>query len=246
MRFILFCLLSFSLFANEDRTVDIPNAGQIKYEYEGGDLVRVRRLGENDEELYSHAYHYDEDHRLVSETLIGDLGSIHHPLPTTWDVVFETCDIIREYDDHGNLTRKSSSQGQIEFSYDALNHLIHAITNDYEMVYSYDGGNHKSTKTIHKDGTEEIELPFYVDNNEIALFSQDGKLKQLRVPGLNMRPIAIEVGEDIYAPILDAEGNILKLINVHTKEAITYAGLDPHGSNLDTLFSLTPWILANK
>lgn len=251
MRFILFCLLSLSLYANEDYTVDIPNVGQIRYEYEGGDLVRVRRLTLAGQELYVHAYHYDDDHRLISETLIGDLGEIQHPLSSARDIVFETCDIIREYDDHGNLIRKSSAKGQIEFSYDALDRLIRAITAECEVLFTYDEDNRRNTKTIHKDGTVEIEVPYYIGNNEIALFSQDGHLKQLRIPGLTyhpniVRPIAIEIGEDIYAPILDAQGNILKLINLHTKEVISYSGLDPHGSNLDTLLPLTPWIFAGK
>lgn len=278
MRFlgILLSLASTILFAGEIVLVDIPNSGQIQYEYTDGKLVSISRVSKEKEVLYSHSYQYDEENHLISETLIGNLGTMqylanHHTLiclspysselveynpegiltqlidgesrrndPTSKNV---TC----EYNTKGNLIRKNETL----FFYDEKDRLIQVVQNDKEVAFKYNDRSERISKTVIINNTSKSENSYYIDGNEIAIFSETNELKQLRIPGITfskgiLRPIAIEVGEDIYAPILDRQGNILKLVNIKTFEIISYTKINLWGDNLKKLAPITPWVFGSK
>lgn len=233
MRFtkLLFCLVSMQLFAGESFIVDIPNAGQIRYDYEKGNLVRIARLSLAGEELYSYTYDGNDLCNAIDQTAPE----------------FTQPDLQLEFDDSGDLIRKED----MTFSYDEHHRLVHAITPDCEVLFTYDAEGKRTSKTVRRDGKEETEISFYLGSNEIALYTPDGKLKQLRIPGPTyhkdiVRPVAIEIGEDVYTTILDLQGNIVKLIHRETQEEISYSELDAFGSNIKDLSPITPWIFANK
>lgn len=61
---ILLSLYSFVIFARVE-VIDIPDVGQIRYEYQEEKLVKVSRLARSGEVLYSHSYQYDDvDHHF--------------------------------------------------------------------------------------------------------------------------------------------------------------------------------------
>ncbi|MBM3192239.1 MAG: RHS repeat-associated core domain-containing protein [Chlamydiae bacterium] len=75
-------------------------------------------------------------------------------------------------------------------------------------------------------------------------------MKELRIPGLSyhkdvLRPIAIETKDAIYAPIHDIQGNIIKLVDIATREVTSLALPDPFGRGLSKE-SPTSWIFSGK
>ncbi len=94
------------------------------------------------------------------------------------------------------------------------------------------------------------EYYIYQGINEIAIIDSNGTVEQLRIPGLSthsdiFRPIAIETKNSIYAPIHDVQGNIIRLINIATKEVINLDGFDPFGRGLHNN-APTAWIFSGK
>ena len=71
-----------------------------------------------------------------------------------------------------------------------------------------------------------IETYFHLGLNEIGIVDENQQLKELRIPGISthkdyLRPIAIETKDAIYAPIYDVQGNLVKLIDIFTRNVIT-------------------------
>jgi RHS repeat-associated protein len=250
--------------------------GSVRYVDDGERLLHIDRLDQSGNTIYTHTYHYNEDNKLVSESLIADLGEIvyetpeiqkspyheeicefdanHNLIKHTQDgvvkeyafnsrneFILDDCQDPIEYNDNGDLIKK----GDTAFTYDDQHQLLKVAAEDSETTYTYEKGI-RATKTV--DGETEIYL--YMGLNEIGIFDQFGRVKQLRIPGMSghpdiLRPIAIETIDAIYAPIHNYKNDITKLINIFTKEVITLNTADPFGRGLSTN-SPTPWIFAGK
>jgi len=159
--------------------------------------------------------------------------------------------MLVEYDLNGNLTKKISSCGRFYFEFDHYGNLVEVITSKGKINYSYDEFGRRVAKKIQKREKEETETYLYFGNNEIAIYNENGSLKQLRIPGLSFNdnfilPVAIETEEAVYATIHDYQGNLSKLINTKNQEVISIPYIDPFGQNLDRITPPTPWIFATK
>ena len=97
-----------------------------------------------------------------------------------------------EYDDRGNLIQPG-------WTYNEKNQLVDAC-GEY---YSYDAQGRR----IQKNDT----FYLYLGLTEIASF-ENGRCKTLKIPGIG-GPTAIEINGKPYAPIVDAQGIIRKLID---------------------------------
>jgi RHS repeat-associated protein len=273
----LLAYFSIVLCANE-YIIPLGDLGGIRYIYDDGHLLQIERLSPCGRVIYTHGYFYDEEGRLISEQLIGDLGTIEYEgdLVTTSPYSIEVCEydenhnLIRcvqdgkmqeyvynerneligledekvdlKFDLEGNLIRK----GSMEFSYDENHRSIEVVSNACVVSYVYD----LSGKRISKRVNEEEEQYLYFGSNEIGILDQAGFVKELRIPGLSLhkdllRPIAIETKDAIYAPIHDVQGNIVKLIDIATKEVICLEKLDPFGRGIADN-APTSWIFAGK
>jgi len=136
--------------------------------------------------------------------------------------------------------------GKVHFNYDENNRLVEASSKDYKVTYTYDNLGRRTSKTV--NGKPEFYSHFGI--NEIIVFDSTGQLKELRIPGLSshkdiLRPIAIETTDAIYAPIHDLQRNIVKLINIKTKQATLLALPDPFGNGLSKN-APTSWIFSGK
>lgn len=156
-----------------------------------------------------------------------------------------------EYDTNGNLIKKISKNGRDYFEFDQYGNLIVALTNKAKISYIYDGLDRRIAKKIQQKANEEIETYLYFGKNEIAIFAEDGTLKQLRIPGLSFNdnfvlPVAIEKEGEIYATIHDYRGNLLKLISTRNREPVSIPPIEPFGENLADIVSATPWLFASK
>jgi len=165
-----------------------------------------------------------------------------------------------EYDERGEVVREIRDGLVREYEYDAVGKLIgdegqserQCIFDDAGLLvqvgdvrYEYVNGQRLS-----REVAGEKEYYVYLGINELAIVDEEGRLKQLRIPGLSshkdiLRPIAIETRDAVYAPIHDVQGNIMSLVDVRKREVIKLNWADPYGRGL-TEDAPTAWIFAGK
>ncbi len=278
MKYLLNMLTFISvLIYAEERLLPLGNFGSVRYTYDDHNLLQIDRLSSSGNILYTHSYDWDLNGHLVSENLIGDLGVIeyeedsivrtpynlevcdydeNHNLISYFnderlqeyayndknELITKTTEVVCIYDENGNLIQK----GDTLFDYDEAGHLTYVLSNKHLITYTYDCCGNRISRTV--DGVKESYI--YFDANEMAVLDSDGRVKELRIPGLSfhndtLKPIAIETKEAIYAPIHDVQGNIIKLINITTKEVLSLTKSDPFGRGLSK-DAPTSWIFAGK
>ncbi|MES2198758.1 MAG: RHS repeat-associated core domain-containing protein [Chlamydiota bacterium] len=114
----------------------------------------------------------------------------------------------------------------------------------------YDPLGRTISRTIHEatiNGWEELEKEYYLyqGDQEVGAFSE-GKLKNAKVLGLGL-PIGIELEGQVFAPILDVQGNICKLIDFNGAIADSYV-FTAFGEEvkISTRDPFNPWRFASK
>jgi len=228
----------------------ISNLGQISYDKDlNGRFIRI-------ESPYS-----EEICRFNSKGLVTTHFLDGKILEYDYDnynqlISFETGDETPpvEYDHNGNLTKKISPKGRYYLEFDQYGRLFEVITDKCKVNYFYDDLDRRVAKKIQRRGKEETETYLYFGDNEIAIYAENGALKQLRVPGLSSEgnfilPIAIETQDEIYATIHDYQGNLSKLINIKNQEVISIPSIDPFGQNLERvplLFRQSPFLFRSQ
>jgi RHS repeat-associated protein len=216
-----------------------------------GRLIAEKLIGDLGDIVYEPAnaikspYHletceYDENHNVISHRQDDLLRE--YTYNNLNELISEDSGEYFEYDLTGHLIQK----GGMHFTYDEDNHLIRASSADYEMSFTYDTEGKRISKTV--NGIAETYL--YLDSNEVGILDHEGNLKELRIPGMSIhkdivRSIAIETPNAIYAPIHDLQWNIVKLIDIRTREVITLDLPDPFGRGLSKN-SPTAWIFFGK
>lgn len=279
MRYIVGLLVLFrSLLCADEYIFPLGSLGSIHYVFDNKTLLHIDRFSSSEELMYRHSYKYDLDGKLISESLIGDLGEVvysqsgiikspyyteiceyddrHNLIRHIQDgmirdyiyndlnelILEENSNESSEYDSAGNMIRK----GGIHLFYDQNHQLVKASSSGYDIIYTYDNLGRRTSKTI--NGEKEVYGHFGI--NEISIVDGNSEIKELRIPGLSfhkdvLRPIAIETKDAIYAPIHDIQGNIVKLVNIDTKEVISLDLSDPFGRGL-AKNSPTSWIFSGK
>ncbi len=154
-------------------------------------------------------YTYDDENKLI----LNDQQKPHY-----------------EYSSEGKLIKC----GNFCYSYDEEDRLSKVLSSDLEVTYKYDSRGMRISKKV--NGVSEFYM--FLGLNELAIFDESGNIKELRVPGLSihqdiLKPIAIETKNSIYCPIHDVQGNIIKLIDIYTKEEVTLKNSDPFGRGLE-------------
>ena len=197
-------------------------------------------------------FKYDYMHQLMSDR---EFDAQSNPLDANineLDELLSIDDVDCKYDLNGNLIVKKTSKGEMLYVYDAFNRLTKSSIGGVETHYIYDYYGRRLSKTTVRHDSKETELYLYSRMNEIASFSENGELIELRIPGQSfhkniVKAIAIETPQRTYAPIYNAQCHIDKLVDVSTKEIYDYSSLQPFGSNLSCLSDKkTAWIFAAK
>lgn len=150
------------------------------------------------------------------------------------------------YDVRGNQL----THGEFQLSYDALNRLVEAASDDRKITFSYDPLGRRLSKRVDEKGYfgwGEVEEEFYLyhDQDEIGAFSSDGWAKNFRVLGLNGATIGIELEGRSFAPLIDVQGNIRRLIDLETGVAHQYE-FTAFGEELEAGLFENPWCFASK
>jgi hypothetical protein len=250
--FLRFMLLLPAFLVGEDVLLDLGAQGAVRYECDEEKISRIVRISPEGEEFYSHGYVYDEDGRLISESLIGGLGEITHHEDGTCsipfkreeqsspqDFVFEQGDC--EYDSRGCLVRFRDTY----YEYDDHLNLIKVASPEVKVCYEYDHHGRRVSRT--EDG--KVEHFGYAGPNNLSISSDEG-MEQLRIPGMSFHPqvvraVAIETKDGIYTPIHNSTGNIVQLVHVVTKEVIDLGNDDPFGREIPKDLP-TAWVFSGK
>jgi RHS repeat-associated protein len=232
---------------------------------EAENLIRTTKSFEKDPELvnysyndfdelikeksnkFEHNYLYDSNLNRVSkdknEAIINDLDELE-----------QIKDINLTYDKNGNVIQKETSDELISFTFDPLNRLIKAKKENIDIEFTYDAIGRRINKNVIDNGwfgNSYQENYLYDGNVEIGAFDLKGSSKNLKVlsyyPTKSIsKPIAIEINRSVYLPIVDVQGNIIKLISSRgfTKEENDFTSF---GENIDKDISvLNPWKYQGK
>jgi len=161
------------------------------------------------------------------------------------------------YDLNGNQILRKNGAETIRLTYDPLNRLIETSSEKQKIKFTYDPLGRRLDKTVHAltaHGWKESDQEYYLydDQNEIGAFTAPQHPKNLRVLGLaahkdNPVTVGIEVDGQIFAPLLDVQGNIRRLVDLDTRTIaasynFTAFGEALKGSPRDDV----PWQFASK
>ncbi len=213
-------VLSFDVAGNIEKMAWKTPRKDFDVEYQYDNLHQLTQ----EEGIFSHSYTYDShQNRLSKDGFNYQVDPLKQLLSTPQTRYF--------YDPCGNLICKRTAQGEVYFRYDALDRLVE-VTKPYawRLAYTYDGWNRRQEKFSYawkeNDWNEQQRLSFlYDDTNEIGAADASGNLVQLRVLGRTTQAdigatVAIELGEEIYAPLHDLQGNISALLSFSSRTMV--------------------------
>ncbi|GAB4191341.1 MAG: hypothetical protein Tsb0015_13130 [Simkaniaceae bacterium] len=90
-----------------------------------------------------------------------------------------------------------------------------------KVSYTYDPLGRRLQKTVHKNNASYQEEYLYDGEEEIAAYANK-KLAQLKILSPSKNPVAIELNEKIFLPILDQAKNIRRLMDYSSQELQSY------------------------
>src|SRR5690606_20360468 len=142
---------------------------------------------------------------------------------------------------------------------DPLNRLIEAISEKQKIEFIYDPLGRRLSKIVFTrtaSGWEEVDREHYLyhGQNEIGAFKSNGEPKNIRVLGSarhkdNPATIGIELAGRTFAPIVDIQGNVRRLVDLETGIITNGADFTAFGERLQTNSQadlLNPWQFASK
>lgn len=168
----------------------------------------------SEEGVASHTYICDSNNNRVKKN--GDFYALN-----ALNQLLDESDFRYEYDDNGNLTRKTSDRQVIDYTYDALNRLTAISDGASRFEYFYDSFNRRLAKSqLQKENGVWSEIErwkfLYQDQNEVGKADRLGQIIELRLLGLGKgaeigAAVAIEQNGNLFIPIHDYIGNVIAL-----------------------------------
>lgn len=139
------------------------------------------------------------------------------------------------YDANGCLIEKKNGQDSVYYQYDALNRLIHiSQAEKFVIDYAYDAFGRRLTKkicewdeTCQNWDTEKVLHYLYDGDHEIGTITAEGSIHELRILGQGKgaeigAAVALELGQEIYAPIHNHQGSVCCLVDIKTQKVAEY------------------------
>ena len=189
-------------------------------------------------------YNYDEvGNRLTSNQNGTSLFNVANQL-------LEDVSFTYQYDNNGNLTRKTSkTPGPFtSYEYDAENKLVRVVSNGTVVNYKYDGLGRRVEKEIN-DGVTTKVTRFIYDNEDILL-ELDGSnnitARYTHGPGTD-EPLIMEKGGDSFFYHADGLGSITEITDFagSLKQQYTYSSFGKIESQLDPNF-IQPYTFTSR
>ena len=161
------------------------------------------------------------------------------------------------YDEDGNPQQRITSQGTIQYSYDALGRLTSlTFPQKRKVLFFYDPLSRLYAKVnlIYRNSQylSEGKLFFLHDKDrEIGLLDSQQRILQLKVLGLGIKEdigaaIALELQGEIFVPLHDFQGNIIALVNSNGQLLESYSFQAFGVEKLSTPSPLNPWRFCSK
>jgi len=190
---------------------NITDRAEQRYSYDG-----LSQLSSENSASHSLAYAHDSLYNRTQKNGknygVNDLNELLSRENTRCD-----------YDLNGNQILKSTPSETLRFIYDPINRLIEVISEKKKVHFVYDPLGRRLSKIVHipmpygwKETVHENYL--YHDQNEIGAFNLRDEPKNLRVLGFskpknNPTTVGVELDGRLFAPLLDVQGNIRRLID---------------------------------
>ncbi len=192
------------------------------------------------------SYEYNDRSELILEDLSNSQCTYaydaHHNrtekngVVTSYNLLDEQTAL--NYDLDGNLKQN----GLYKYEFDALNRLTNAKSEKISILFDFDALDRCISKTM--NGTQELYL--YHKTEELGSFDPNGKAKAIKIPGLHLKPIALELEGEVFVPICDHRRNIRRLIDQNAQIVQTY-DYTAFGEELPSPKAhLNPWRYSGK
>lgn len=152
--------------------------------------------------------------------------------------LLEDGDFTYQYDNNGNLTRKTAKVGGAITSYDAENKLVRVVSNGTTINYKYDGLGRRVEKEVISVSTT---VTRYIYDNEDMLLELDGSnnitARYTHGPGID-EPLVMEKGGASFFYHADGLGSITEITDTlgAVKQRYTYSSFGKIESQLDPSF----------
>ncbi|NGX43861.1 MAG: putative deoxyribonuclease RhsA [Candidatus Anoxychlamydiales bacterium] len=204
-----------------DQQVEYDSIGRISniswdyflkdtYSYSYDDLNQII----SEAGLFSNSYQFDShNNRLLKNDDLYKVNDLHQ--------VDANDDFEFEYDENGNLIKKTFSNGSVFYEYDSLDRLIKVTDPSlYDLEFIYDPFNRRISKISKYNSffqLDDCKYFLYDGQNEIGSFDQNFNQKELRILSDTNKAeigsaISFEIDGYIYAPLYDVSGNLVSLI----------------------------------
>lgn len=181
---------------------------------------------------YSHTYENDALHRQIS---VDGCAQTHNAVHQLTQGVNDTYN----YDAKGRRTQDSTTH----YTYDRFDRLIKIEQDGSIWEYTYDAFNRKMSRTV--NGTTTYYL--YDGHEDIGSFTSKRKCIDLKVLSAKEGsiPIAIELADRNYSPLISSQGHITGLVKMSTGKLADYSPLTLFGKDLSEK-PLSPWRFCGK
>lgn len=181
---------------------------------------------------YSHTYENDALHRHISVDGIAQTHNAVHQLTQGVDDAYK-------YDPKGRRTQDSKT----EYTYDKFDRLVKVEQGDSIWTYTYDAFNRKMFRTVNGETTYYL----YNGHEEIGSYSNKQTCIDLKILSATEGsiPIAIELGDQNYSPLISSQGHIVGLVEMNTGDLADLSFLTLFGKDLANK-PLSPWRFCGK
>jgi RHS repeat-associated protein len=127
------------------------------------------------------------------------------------------------YDLDGNPMTRITPSGTILYKYDALARLTEITTEEKTVRYTYD----PLSRLYSKETTDASPIFYLYDQEKEIGTCQEGALKELKVLGLGIKgeiggAVALELSQELFAPLHDFGGNIIAIVSLNREIAESY------------------------
>ncbi|MES2345296.1 MAG: RHS repeat-associated core domain-containing protein, partial [Chlamydiota bacterium] len=160
-------------------------------------------------------------------------------------------DYALKYDFNGNPYEKTTAEATIRYDYDALGRLTEISSAEKTILYQYDPFSRLYSKEVVTPSNSTTIYYIYDKDREIGTIDENGKLLELKVLGLGLKgdigaAIAIELEDEIFAPLHDFRGNVIALLSLDGKivESSDFDAFGREDKPLNTYRN--PWRFSSK
>lgn len=182
--------------------------------------------------LYSHTY---ENDALYRQTSVDGCAQTHNAVHQLTQGVHD----IYTYDKKGRRTNDSNAT----YTYDGFDRLVGVKQEDSTWSYTYDAFNRKMSRKHAGKTTYYL----YDGHEEIGSYNRKKTCIDLKVlsAGPKSVPIALEIEDRRYSPLICSQGHIVGLIAMHRGDLADYSPLTLFGRDL-AQEPLSPWRFCGK